>query len=213
MSCRLVTEPHINKTVDGKTPYEAAFGKKPDLWQVWEWGDKVWVCVKGGNKLGGWVKEGHWLGVDEQSKGFQVYWPDKRTVSTERNVYHNKTCALVDRLKGEDWEFVKTTTDLPESSTPINPTPTQPTATQAISSPTISHAPSPSPFDHQELHEEEPIPAKRIRKSSQHVCDLIEGHSTTSAHPSDPTVFAGIQLPPVVEEAPNLVLEGEGLVD
>jgi hypothetical protein len=135
MSCHLVTEPHINKTVDGKTPYEAAFGKKPDLWQVWEWGDKVWVCVKGGNKLGGWVKEGHWLGVDEQSKGFQVYWPDKRTVSTERNVYHNKTCALVYRLKGEDWEFVKTTTDLPKSSTPINPTPTQPTATQAISFP------------------------------------------------------------------------------
>jgi hypothetical protein len=201
------------KVVDGKTPYEAAFGKEPDLWQVQEWGDKVWVHIKGGNKLGGQVREGCWLGVDEQSKGFRVYWPDKRTVLTEHNVYHDKTCALVDRLKGEDWEFVETTTDLPESSTPINPTPTQPTATQAISSPTISHAPSPSPSNHQKLHEEEPVPAKCIRKPSQHVHNLIEGHGTTSAHPSDPTVSAGIQLSPVVKEAPNLVLEGGRLAD
>lgn len=58
------------KAVDGKTPYEAAFGKKPDLRHVWEWGEKIWVRVEGGNKLGGWVREGRWLGVDEQSKGF-----------------------------------------------------------------------------------------------------------------------------------------------
>jgi hypothetical protein len=101
------------KAVDGKTPYEAAFGKKPDLWHVREWGENIWVHVEGGNKLGGWVREGCWLGVDEQSKGFRVYWMNKRTVSTERNVYHDKTCALVDRLEGEDWEFIKTTTDLP----------------------------------------------------------------------------------------------------
>jgi hypothetical protein len=58
------------KAVDGKTPYEAAFGKKPDLWQVWEWGNKVWVRVEGGNKLGRQIREDYWLGVDEQSKGF-----------------------------------------------------------------------------------------------------------------------------------------------
>ena len=155
------------KAVDGKTPYEAAFGKKPDLRHVWEWGEKVWVRIEGGNKLGGRVREGRWLGVDEQSKGFRVYWLDKRTVSTERNVYHDKTCLLVDHLKGEDWEFVEMTTDLAKSLTPTNPTQTQPTASQAVSSPTISHAPSPSRSDHQELHEEEPVPEKCIRKLSQ----------------------------------------------
>jgi hypothetical protein len=201
------------KAVDGKTPYKAAFGKKPDLQQVREWGDKVWVHIEGGNKLGGQVRDGCWLGVDEQSKGFRVYWPDKKTVSIEHNVYHDITCSLVDHLEGEDWEFVEMTTDSPKSPVPTNPTPTQPTASQAVSSPTISYAPSPSPSDHQELHEEEPVPEKRVRKQSQRVRDLIKGHGTTSACPSDPIVATGIQLPPVVKEAPNLVLEGEGLAD
>ena len=43
------------QAVDGKTPYEAAFGKKPDLSKVREWGEKVWVHVEKGSKLGGWV--------------------------------------------------------------------------------------------------------------------------------------------------------------
>ena len=71
------------KAIDGMTLYEAAFGKKPDLQHVQEWGKKVWVHIEGGNKLGGHVKEGHWLGIDEQSKGFCIYWPDKWMVTTE----------------------------------------------------------------------------------------------------------------------------------
>lgn len=66
------------KAVDGMTPYEAAFGKKPDLRHVREWGEKVWVRIEGGDKLGGRVKEGRWLGIDECSKGFRIYWLDKR---------------------------------------------------------------------------------------------------------------------------------------
>ena len=46
------------KAVDGMTPYEAAFGKKPNLSGVWRWGEKVWVRVEGGDKLGGRVVEG-----------------------------------------------------------------------------------------------------------------------------------------------------------
>ena len=33
--------------VVGMTPYKAAFGKKPDLTDVREWGDKVWVHLEG----------------------------------------------------------------------------------------------------------------------------------------------------------------------
>ena len=65
------------------TPYKAAFGKKPDLSQVREWGEKVWVNVEKGNKLGGRVREGRWMGVSDESKGVRVYWPDTKTVSTE----------------------------------------------------------------------------------------------------------------------------------
>ena len=61
------------KAVEGMTPYEAAFGKKSNLKGLRKWGEKMWVRVEGGNKLGGRVREGRWLGVDEQSKGVRVY--------------------------------------------------------------------------------------------------------------------------------------------
>ena len=41
------------KAVEGMTPFEAAFGKKPDLKGVHEWGEKMNVRVEGGTKLGG----------------------------------------------------------------------------------------------------------------------------------------------------------------
>ena len=54
------------------------------------------------------------MGLDEQSKGIQIYWPDKRTVGVERNVYVDKTGASASRLEGEEWDgFVKTNTDAP----------------------------------------------------------------------------------------------------
>jgi len=36
------------KAVKGNTPYEAVFGKKPDLSKVREWGERVWVRVERG---------------------------------------------------------------------------------------------------------------------------------------------------------------------
>ena len=41
------------KAVEGMTLYEAAFGKKPNLKGICEWGEKVYVRVEKGNKLGG----------------------------------------------------------------------------------------------------------------------------------------------------------------
>ena len=71
------------KAVDGKMPFEAAFRKKPDLRDVREWGENVWVRTEGGDKLGGHVHKGQWMGIDEQSKGVHIYWPDKRSVTIE----------------------------------------------------------------------------------------------------------------------------------
>src|SRR6266478_6411755 len=90
------------KAVEGKTPFEAVFGIKPDLRAVREWGEEVFVCVEEGNKLGGRVREGRWLGVDEQSKGARVYWPDKRSVTVERNVYYGPLDLSTMRNEGED---------------------------------------------------------------------------------------------------------------
>ena len=84
------------------TPYEAAFGKKLNLRNLREWGEKVWVRVEKGNKLGGRVRKGHWLEIDEESKGVHVWWPDTKTVGIERNVYYNNQCSSDSRFKGED---------------------------------------------------------------------------------------------------------------
>jgi len=55
-------------------PYKAALGMKPDLSGVREWGEKCWIHVEKGSKLGGCVREGCWVGVDDKSKGACVYW-------------------------------------------------------------------------------------------------------------------------------------------
>ena len=65
------------------TPYEAAYGKKPDLWGIREWGSRCWVRNESSAKLGGRVDEGVWVGIDEKSKGARVFWPGKHTVTVE----------------------------------------------------------------------------------------------------------------------------------
>ena len=55
------------KVLDGATPLEAATGKVPDLSRVRPWGSHVWVRVEAGDKLGGCVVEGYWVGIDDGS--------------------------------------------------------------------------------------------------------------------------------------------------
>ena len=189
----------LTRAVDGKTPYEAAFGKKPDLHHVRKWGEKVWVRTETGDKLGGRITEGRWLGIDERSKGFRIYWLDKQTVSVEQNVYLNNNLST-SHLEGEDWEFIETKADIP-SAAPTNP---------------IALAPMQSaPLVETPLTGTEPVteeaPAKRVRKPSQYVRDILDGHGTASYRASDPVIAPGIQLPTVANQ--DVVLEGEGSAD
>ena len=62
------------------------------------------------------------MGIDEQSKGVQVYWPDKITVGVERNVYYDKSIASVPHLEGED-SIVEMKPDLPIATKSIVPPP------------------------------------------------------------------------------------------
>ncbi|KAJ3737603.1 hypothetical protein DFJ43DRAFT_987438 [Lentinula guzmanii] len=90
------------------TPLQAATGKKPDLRGLREWGDKVWVRLDGGDKFGGRVKEGQWIGVSDATEGnksYHIYWPDTRRVSTEHSVYNDKTSAEIVRVEGENWDI------------------------------------------------------------------------------------------------------------
>ncbi|KAF9067122.1 hypothetical protein BDP27DRAFT_1329297, partial [Rhodocollybia butyracea] len=70
--------------------HAASTGKKPDVRGLHEEGVGP---GREGDKLGGHVREGHWIGVSEKRKGFRIYWPDTCSVTVERNVYTNKTSA------------------------------------------------------------------------------------------------------------------------
>ena len=190
------------KAVRGTTPFEAAFGKKPDLSEVREWGEKVWVRLEKGTKLGGRVKEGRWMGISDESKGVQVYWPDKKTVSTERNVYFDKTQLSVSRLEGEELEFTETKSDnpiIPSHNPPALPT--NPQIAQPQTAPEI-------PSENDEDLSEPEIPAKRTRKPTAKIREIMEGRAVASNLPSAPKFTAGTQLPSI-SDVPGEVLEAD----
>ncbi|XP_006460632.1 hypothetical protein AGABI2DRAFT_46347, partial [Agaricus bisporus var. bisporus H97] len=68
------------KAVQGMTPFEALYGRKPRLGNVREWGDEVWVHQAGGDKLGARAKKGKWLGYDTESNGSRILFPDTGTI-------------------------------------------------------------------------------------------------------------------------------------
>ena len=159
------------KAVEGMTPYEAAFGKKPNLKGIREWGERVWVRVEGGNKLGGRVREGKWLGVDEESKGVRVYWPDTKTITVERNTYYDDSSAS--HLEGEHTVELTTNETNTDSSTP--------SATPNLS-------------DRNKTQADDKGKGKRIRKPSQRVVDLLEGRGTWTDEHTNSIVPPGVQL-------------------
>ena len=69
-------------------PYEVVFGRKPDLSKVREWGSVVYARTERRNKLEWRVDKVRWMGVDDKSENaYHIYWPSKRIVTIERNVY------------------------------------------------------------------------------------------------------------------------------
>ncbi|KAI0349163.1 hypothetical protein OH77DRAFT_1415499, partial [Trametes cingulata] len=63
------------RALDGKTPFEAFWGWKPNLAHLHLWGCRVRVHAPGGSKLSGRAEEGRWVGFDEESDAHRVYWP------------------------------------------------------------------------------------------------------------------------------------------
>ena len=108
------------KAVEGMTPFKATFGKKPDLRKVCGWGEKVFVRIEGGTKLGGRVCEGHWLGIDLKLKGTRVYWLDSKTVTVEQNIYYNN---LPVSLLEEEQEPLGLTKTIAKENAKIPPDP------------------------------------------------------------------------------------------
>ena len=80
--------------LDGKTPFEMLFGKKPDFTNLPEWGAKVWVLKEDRGKLDAKADEGRWVGYSRDSKAHQIYWPGKQRVTNERNISFDDTVVV-----------------------------------------------------------------------------------------------------------------------
>src|SRR6267154_1653534 len=66
--------------LDGKTPYEMLYGKKPDLIDLQVWGTKVWVHDPSGTKLDMRAHKGQWIGFDAETGAHRIYFEDCRTI-------------------------------------------------------------------------------------------------------------------------------------
>ncbi len=74
------------RALKDQTPFEAATKRKPDLRNLPEFGASAYVKRVGAGKLNSQVEVGRFVGFDLESKGYRVYWPEKRSVSVEREV-------------------------------------------------------------------------------------------------------------------------------
>ena len=141
--------------------------------------------IEAGTKLGGRVREGHWLGIDNESKGAQVYWPDSKTVNVERNIYFNSTSV---NCREDENECV----GLTKANLPI-------VHSQANPDPPVVH--SQTNFETQINHNESAqesendVSMKQARKPSQKVANLLGGKGTWSTNKSSSTLAPGIQKP------------------
>ena len=113
---------------DLKTPFEKATGNKPNLSTVHPWGCKVWVKRLDVGKLEPRAEECRFVGIDNESKGYRVYWPGKNRVGIERDVYFNENeCLEPDEVPIEGGNDILTNSNVPQPQNPrIDPLPLEP---------------------------------------------------------------------------------------
>jgi hypothetical protein len=75
-----------SRAIPGHTPYDLIQQRKPDLSMAHEFGSTVYVLQQNAGKLEPKAEEALFVGVDNESKAYRVYWPTKHRVSVERNM-------------------------------------------------------------------------------------------------------------------------------
>ena len=79
------------RAIDRKTLYEMQHKKKPHLAGIQEFGVAAYVKDLKAGKLDARAKVGQFVGYDLESKGYRIYWPQKRSITVERNVVFNES--------------------------------------------------------------------------------------------------------------------------
>ena len=122
-----------------------------------------------GSKLDGRVKEGRWIGFDNESKAHRIYWEEKRSVTIERSVTFApeevtwEVAPLEEKFdETETFEEPEERLDEPNASEELPPTSPIQKSMQPIEQ---SEAPQPVPPE----EEFEGGRGKRVRKESTYV--------------------------------------------
>jgi hypothetical protein len=67
------------QALNGKTPYEMGHQKKPNLISIQEFGAATYIKDMKAGKLDARAMKGCFVGYNLESKGYQIYWPKKRS--------------------------------------------------------------------------------------------------------------------------------------
>ena len=191
------------KALGGKTPFEALHKEVPDLQDLPEWGCNVWVHDRKTGKIATRAKAARWVGYDAHSNGHRIYWPEKRSVTVERNVRFSTVglpVVVVDdvELEGEgETTVVDPDPDMPAMVKPDKPeSPPPELIVPNLPAPPADALLAPAP--------EPQIPPKRpsrARKPSRYVRDVLEGRGSADNRASKPALPAGVQAPTAIIEA------------
>jgi transposase InsO family protein len=191
------------RALGSKTPWQALYGKPPNLSRLRRFGETVWVHDPNGSKLDAQAREGCWIGFDIESQGHRVYWPGNKTVSIERSVYF----AAAERLEGEEMDVPTPKTSkfelhaapLPALPVPV-PQPSAPPPDKAPPSPVSSLtllSSSGAVSESLQLDDPDPEPRRstRIRKPSRIVRELQAGVGVVSTRSPHSVLPRGVSVP------------------
>jgi len=84
-----------SRATPDNTPYSLVYHSAPSMAQAHEFGCKVYVHHTDVGKLEARAEEALFVGIDDKSKAYRIYWPERRRVSAERNVIFAQTTELV----------------------------------------------------------------------------------------------------------------------
>jgi hypothetical protein len=105
----------LHCALGGKTPYEMKCKKKPHLGGIHKFCGAAYVKDLKARKPDSHTQLGWFIGYDLESKGYRIYWPNKQSVTVDRNVVFNDSDMTMDTAtiipsdlsKGEKEKVVK----------------------------------------------------------------------------------------------------------
>jgi hypothetical protein len=161
----------------GKTPYKLVNKSKPNLALAHEFGTPVYVHVTTGGKLEAKAEEATFVGVDQESKGYRIWWAGKQKVSIERNVTFLPmgpvTVRLIDNLDIGELGIIDAPTAPTVSGTPQSDVqPVKQLPPPMLTTPPRSNIPLPPPTAPR---------ITRVRPTTGYYRALHKGEGATSA--------------------------------